>query len=139
MATPVIHDHTVPLADTAATERDADIYKETLAPKAPVSAENDGAYHATTEKDTLSHPKLSDDTNEKDAVMRVSEAEEEVEVFDLYKPLPPLKGVPEEPYPFTIRAVLTGILFGSLINAANVYLGKNTQNYYLLPFKMSLS
>ncbi|KAK8098170.1 oligopeptide transporter [Apiospora kogelbergensis] len=126
MATPVIHDHTVPLADTAATERDADIYKETLAPKAPVSAENDGAYHATTEKDTLSHPKLSDDTNEKDAVMRVSEAEEEVEVFDLYKPLPPLKGVPEEPYPFTIRAVLTGILFGSLINAANVYLGLKT-------------
>ncbi|KAK8014264.1 oligopeptide transporter [Apiospora arundinis] len=126
MTTPVLHDRTVPLADTAATERDADTHKETLAPKPPVTADSDGAYHAATEKEILSPHKLSDDTNEKDAVMRVSEADDEVEVFDLYKPLPPLKGVQEEPYPFTIRAVVTGIMFGSLINAANVYLGLKT-------------
>ncbi|KAK8069952.1 oligopeptide transporter [Apiospora phragmitis] len=126
MTTPVIHDHTVPLADTAVTERDANNYKESLAPKPPVSDDSDGAHRTTTGKEVLSPPKLSDDTNEKDAVMRVSEAEQEVEVFDLYQPLPVLKGVQEEPYPFTIRAVITGIVFGSLINAANVYLGLKT-------------
>ncbi|KAK8053040.1 hypothetical protein PG996_012341 [Apiospora saccharicola] len=123
MATP---DHTVPLADTAVTERDANTYKESLAPKPPISDDSDGAHHATNEKEMFSAQSLSHDTNEKDVIMRVSEAEHEVEVFDLYQPLPPLKGVKEEPYPFTIRAVAVGIMFGSLINAANVYLGLKT-------------
>lgn len=123
MATP---DHTVPLADTAATERDADTHKESLAPRPPVSDDSDGAHHATNEKEVLSARSLSDDTNEKDVIMRVSEAENDAEVFDLYQPLPPLKGIKEEPHPFTIRAVVVGIMFGSLINAANVYLGKIT-------------
>lgn len=126
MATSLTNDHTVPLADTAVTERDANTHKETLAPEPPVSDDSDGAHHAANEKDVLSAHSLSDDTNEKEAIMTVSDAEHEVEVFDLYQPLPPLKGVKEEPYPFTIRAVAVGIMFGSLINAANVYLGKNT-------------
>lgn len=43
---------------------------------------------------------------------------------DLFSPLPPLEGVAEEPNPLTIRALVVGIILGSLVNASNVYLGK---------------
>jgi hypothetical protein len=45
-------------------------------------------------------------------------------IVDLFSPLPPLEGVPEEPMPLTIRALVVGIVLGSLVNASNVYLGK---------------
>lgn len=44
-------------------------------------------------------------------------------IVDLFSPLPPLEGVAEEPMPLTVRAVLIGIVLGSLVNASNVYLG----------------
>lgn len=43
---------------------------------------------------------------------------------DLFSPLPPLEGVAEEPKPLTVRALVVGIILGSLVNASNVYLGK---------------
>ncbi|KAI3399294.1 hypothetical protein diail_7249 [Diaporthe ilicicola] len=46
-------------------------------------------------------------------------------IVDLFSPLPPLEGVPEEPMPLTIRALVVGIVLGSLVNASNVYLGLN--------------
>ena len=49
---------------------------------------------------------------------------QEEEVLDLFKPLPPLPGVAEEAMPLTIRAVIVGIILGSLVNASNVYLGE---------------
>lgn len=45
-------------------------------------------------------------------------------ITDLFTSFPPIKGIEPEPNPLTVRAVLTGIVLGSLVNASNVYLGK---------------
>jgi hypothetical protein len=45
---------------------------------------------------------------------------------DMFKPFPLLEGVPIEENPLTLRAVLIGIILGSLVNASNVYLGEQT-------------
>lgn len=42
---------------------------------------------------------------------------------DIFKPFPLLEGVPLEENPLTVRAVVIGIVLGSLVNASNVYLG----------------
>ncbi|KAI9170725.1 putative oligopeptide transporter [Paramyrothecium foliicola] len=47
-------------------------------------------------------------------------------ITDLFVSFPPIKGVVEEPYPLTVRAVVVGIVLGSLVNASNVYLGLKT-------------
>lgn len=52
--------------------------------------------------------------------------EEEETITDLFSSLPPLKGVPEEKNPLTARAIIIGIMLGSLVNASNVYLGLKT-------------
>lgn len=52
------------------------------------------------------------------------EDEEDVAITDLFTSFPPIKGIEAEPNPLTVRAVLTGIVLGSLVNASNVYLGK---------------
>lgn len=49
--------------------------------------------------------------------------DEEIEFIDIFSPLPPLEGVPEEKNPLTLRAVLIGCILGSLVNCSNVYLG----------------
>lgn len=54
------------------------------------------------------------------------EGEEDEETHDLFTPFPPLKGVREEKSPLTVRAVVVGIILGSLVNASNVYLGLKT-------------
>lgn len=48
--------------------------------------------------------------------------------MDLFKPLPSLEGtsVEKEPNPLTIRSVVLGLVFGSLVSASNVYLGLKT-------------
>ncbi|KAK2601787.1 hypothetical protein QQS21_004671 [Conoideocrella luteorostrata] len=48
------------------------------------------------------------------------------DITDLFKSFPPIKGIEEEPNPLTVRAVLVGIVLGSLVNASNVYLGLKT-------------
>lgn len=48
---------------------------------------------------------------------------EDEQITDLFSSFPPLKGIEEEPNPLTARAVIIGILLGSLVNASNVYLG----------------
>jgi hypothetical protein len=45
-------------------------------------------------------------------------------LFDLYSPLPDIDGVPDEENPLTVRAIVAGILLGSLVNASNIYLGR---------------
>jgi hypothetical protein len=50
-----------------------------------------------------------------------AEAEDD---HDIFKPFPLLEGVPHEENPLTFRAVLIGVVLGSLVNASNVYLGK---------------
>ncbi|KAI1865048.1 uncharacterized protein JN550_008594 [Neoarthrinium moseri] len=47
-------------------------------------------------------------------------------VVDLYQPLPPVEDAPEEQNPLTIRALVVGIVLGSLVNASNIYLGLKT-------------
>lgn len=78
----------------------------------------------STDNTATQGSKSSHDLDEKD-VVRVA-VDDQVESLDLYKPLPPLEGVAEEPMPLTIRAILTGVCLGSLVNAANVYLGLKT-------------
>jgi hypothetical protein len=55
------------------------------------------------------------------------EVEEEEEELDLYKPLVMDPGIPYEPNPLTIRAVVTGCVLGGLVNASNLYLGESRQ------------
>ena len=73
----------------------------------PVFQEKDAAGPFENETE-LKHE--SDDDNE--------------EVRDLFVPLPPLKGVREEKSPLTFRAVMVGVVLGTLVNASNVYLGE---------------
>lgn len=49
-------------------------------------------------------------------------------ITDLFTSFPIPKGVEPEPNPLTVRAVLTGIVLGSLVNASNVYLGKRAKH-----------
>lgn len=62
-------------------------------------------------------------TSEGDAKIDIS-SDGEVEITDIFKPLPPLEGVPPEANPLTARAVMVGLVLGSLVNASNVYLGE---------------
>ncbi|KAF5516741.1 putative oligopeptide transporter [Colletotrichum siamense] len=55
-----------------------------------------------------------------------SELSDGDQITDLFSPFPEVKGIEPEENPFTIRAVLTGIILGSLVNASNVYLGLKT-------------
>jgi OPT family oligopeptide transporter len=47
-------------------------------------------------------------------------------ITDLFTSFPPIKGVAVEENPLTVRAVVIGIILGSLVNASNVYLGLKT-------------
>ncbi|KAI1844739.1 hypothetical protein JX266_009195 [Neoarthrinium moseri] len=58
-----------------------------------------------------------------DEAIKVTEIEEDL---DLYVPLKMEADIPHEPNPLTIRAVVVGILLGSLVNASNLYLGLKT-------------
>jgi hypothetical protein len=59
-----------------------------------------------------------------------SEADSEDDrIIDLFSSFPPAKGVEHEPNPLTARAVIVGIILGSLVNASNVYLGMPPSTY----------
>ena len=47
----------------------------------------------------------------------------EEEVLDLYKPFPINDQIAAEDHILTIRAIVTGVILGSLVNASNLYLG----------------
>ncbi|CCF38382.1 OPT oligopeptide transporter [Colletotrichum higginsianum] len=55
-----------------------------------------------------------------------SEISGDEDVTDLFVPFPEVKGLEPEGNPLTFRAVLVGIILGSLVNASNVYLGLKT-------------
>lgn len=48
------------------------------------------------------------------------------DIVDLYRPLPVAADAPEEENPLTVRALVVGIILGSLVNASNIYLGLKT-------------
>lgn len=75
----------------------------------------------TTHTEPASH--LAPDDSVK---VEITVNETEIQPDDIFKPLPPLPGIPAEPNPLTLRAVVTGTVLGSLVNAANVYLGLKT-------------
>lgn len=52
--------------------------------------------------------------------------EDDGQITDLFSSFPPVKGIEREENPLTARAVITGIVLGSLVNASNVYLGLKT-------------
>lgn len=71
---------------------------------------------------------LDGQVEKRTSVAAASDLKEEVdseneEITDLFSSFPPLKGIEEEPNPLTARAVIVGIILGSLVNASNVYLG----------------
>ena len=45
------------------------------------------------------------------------------EEFDTFKPFPEIESVDLEKQPLTIRAVIVGVILGSVVNASNLYLG----------------
>lgn len=47
----------------------------------------------------------------------------EAEVLDLYKPFPIDPNIPHEEHILTVRALVVGLILGSLVNCSNVYLG----------------
>lgn len=53
-----------------------------------------------------------------------SDAAEEEEEEDLYRPLAMDASIPHEENPLTIRAVVVGSILGSLVCASNLYLGE---------------
>ncbi|KAF6825107.1 oligopeptide transporter [Colletotrichum plurivorum] len=69
--------------------------------------------HNVTEK--IRHSEQIDDLK--------SDASGDEQVTDLFSPFPEIKGIEPEENPLTFRAVLTGVVLGSLVNASNVYLG----------------
>lgn len=73
-------------------------------------------------------PQLAvNDYNEKNGSIDIdvkSESDVDEPVTDLFSSFPTPKGTIPEDNPLTVRAVVVGILLGSLVNASNVYLGK---------------
>ncbi|KAK7749088.1 hypothetical protein SLS62_008483 [Diatrype stigma] len=67
--------------------------------------------------------KVAPFVDEKSEKGEVGDVEEEL---DLYVPLKMYEGLPAEPNPLTIRAVVVGIILGCLVNASNLYLGLKT-------------
>lgn len=75
--------------------------------------------------EVISHPNQKAPFDETISIRSLKDdADDESEnITDTFVPFPALKGVPEEPSPLTTRAVVVGIILGSLVNASNVYLG----------------
>lgn len=74
---------------------------------------------------TAQTPTLEKEMNEKELDVKVSAEAVEPDI-DLYVPLQMEGGIVDEHSPLTIRAVLVGIILGSLVNASNLYLGLKT-------------
>lgn len=53
-------------------------------------------------------------------------SQEDEAITDLFTSFPPIKGAIPETNPLTVRAVVVGLVLGSLVNASNVYLGLKT-------------
>ncbi|UNI22959.1 hypothetical protein JDV02_008802 [Purpureocillium takamizusanense] len=60
------------------------------------------------------------------SVTKSNSEETDERITDLFVSFPEVKGIAPETNPLTVRAVLTGIVLGSLVNASNVYLGLKT-------------
>lgn len=75
--------------------------------------------NTTSEPDGSSRAVPVNDDEKADLVVEQDDA-----IIDVFKPLPPLEGIMAEDQPLTGRAVLVGIVLGSLVNASNVYLGE---------------
>lgn len=76
-----------------------------------------------------------DEKNEPSIDVKSETSEGDPPITDLFTSFPPLKGVEPEKNPLTVRAVIVGILLGSLVNASNVYLGRS---FYLFFFTCSV-
>jgi hypothetical protein len=97
--------------------------KETTAGGSPPQY-HDHSESPVADKEALSTEKVARVGTSEDDVKIDLDSEGDVDITDIFKPLPPLEGVPAEPNPLTVRAVLVGLVLGSLVNASNVYLGE---------------
>lgn len=79
--------------------------------------------HAHSGSEVVTQPKLESDAYADEKRDSEDSDSDDALPDDLFVSFPPLKGVPPEESPLTVRAVLIGIVLGSLCNASNVYLG----------------
>ena len=84
-----------------------------------------GTIHPFAES-TPQHENIAD---LKDDVFKTSDAGEEIEEEDLYLPLKMYADIPHEENPLTIRAVVVGVILGSLVSASNLYLGEQLRAF----------
>lgn len=83
--------------------------------------------HPTPVREVEHDTKGINDADEKDTAIDIkSTTSENDEITDLFVSFPDVPGMEPEKNPLTVRAVLTGIVLGSLVNASNVYLGLKT-------------
>ncbi|KPM35939.1 hypothetical protein AK830_g10610 [Neonectria ditissima] len=70
-------------------------------------------------------PEVFDEKSPHDEDSKSVSSEDDT-ITDLFTSFPTAKGVEHEENPLTVRAVVVGIVLGSLVNASNVYLGLKT-------------
>ncbi|KAF5693556.1 metal-nicotianamine transporter YSL11 [Fusarium denticulatum] len=76
--------------------------------------------------DETAQPRYDEKEPHFDTDLKSEADSEDDRIVDLFSSFPPAKGVEHEPNPLTARAVIVGIILGSLVNASNVYLGLKT-------------
>ncbi|KAI8656266.1 hypothetical protein NCS56_01229900 [Fusarium sp. Ph1] len=84
------------------------------------------AVETTNPEDVVVQPAYNEKFPHSDVDLKSDTDGEDERITDLFTSFPMPKGVEPEPNPLTVRAVVVGIILGSLVNASNVYLGLKT-------------
>ena len=91
----------------------------TLAPRVSQQASNKSAPQRKNEEAILLDDGRLSDLSQENSPARPSEPRD-----DPFQPFPVAEGIIEQRNPLTVRAVFLGLLFGSLVNAAELYSGE---------------
>lgn len=81
------------------------------------------AVETTNPEDVVVQPAYNEKFPHSDVDLKSDTDGEDERITDLFTSFPMPKGVEPEPNPLTVRAMVVGIVLGSLVNASNVYLG----------------
>ncbi|RSL51291.1 hypothetical protein CEP54_011503 [Fusarium duplospermum] len=84
------------------------------------------AVETTNPEDVVVQPAHNEKFPHSDVDLKSDTDGEDDRITDLFTSFPMPKGIEPEPNPLTVRAVVVGIILGSLVNASNVYLGLKT-------------
>lgn len=86
----------------------------------PATSVGDEKTHGTTLSENAVPITIGAGSQEEKAELILDDEEE----VDIFSPLPDLHTHEPEEMPLTFRAIVVGLILGSLVNASNVYLGK---------------